>query len=319
MNRIYSYDVLVKLLAEHGYTPCFTAEEYTTINRQTIFAMKDSEGYKMLLNYDALSDKSDVNTKRRFHRKNPFVIENINNWIKLNLQGRYMCLSDKYIGSRELLKFKCLDCGAEFEKSWTNFSRRPESLCKCPECQSLATQSLHAVILKQLFLRLKPGTVSEDRSCINPKTSCALPTDIVNHNEKIAIEIQSWFHDREEQKEKDQMKKEYWINKGYTFYSLDIREYNIIQMCQIFFPELDEIPDWVDIHFGDKLNIFYIQNQLNNGMTVSEISKELNIKAHRIYDNIQNGKLFYPVNYKTTNRIKNDYILYKSTVQTAGY
>ena len=37
---------------------------------------------------------------------------------------------------------------------------------------------------------------------------------------------------------------EYWLNKGYKMYQIDIRDYTILEMIQIFFPDIDKIPDY---------------------------------------------------------------------------
>ena len=72
----------------------------------------------------------------------------------------------------------------------------------CPNCDG-RTESVHALVLKQMFKHYYPDTIEEDKSCINPLTCCILPTDIVNHRLKIAIEIQSQWHDFEDIKIKD--------------------------------------------------------------------------------------------------------------------
>lgn len=107
-------------------------------------------------------------------------------------------------------------------------------------------ESAHATALKQVWMHEEPDTIPEDRSCINPLTGCALPTDIVNHRLKIAIEVQSAFHDDKKQKTKDAIKKNFWIEKGYNFYAVDHREYTIIEMINMFFDYINEIPDYVD-------------------------------------------------------------------------
>ena len=102
------------------------------------------------------------------------------------------------------------------------------------------------------------------------------------------------------------MKKDFWINKGYQFYDPDIRDYSILEMCQLFF-DIDKIPEWVDYSYSNKLNIKEIQEMLNN-YTVTEIANELSINPHRIYDAIYSKKIFYPSNYKYKNIIKQEYI-----------
>lgn len=107
-------------------------------------------------------------------------------------------------------------------------------------------ESAHATALKQVWMHEEPDTICEEQSCINPATGHIMPTDIVNHRLKIAIEVQSAFHDVEEQKIKDGEKKKFWINSGYDFYALDHRDYTIIDMIQIFFPYINDIPEYVD-------------------------------------------------------------------------
>ena len=72
-------------------------------------------------------------------------------------------------------------------------------------------------------------------------------------------------------------------------------------MVQIFFPYLKEIPSYVNLSYS-KLDIFRIQELLNNGLTVKEISNNLGISSHRIYDAKKSGKIIYPSNY-----IRGDY------------
>ena len=79
-------------------------------------------------------------------------------------------------------------------------------------------------------------------------------------------------------------------------------------MCQIFF-NIDELPDWINYKYGNKLNIDEIQKMLNSNLTVHKIADVLSINPHRIYDAIHFKKLFYPNNYKYLNNVKQEYIL----------
>jgi len=58
----------------------------------------------------------------------------------------------------------------------------------CSNCDE-RTESLHALVLKQLFVHYYPDTEIEEKSCINPETGRIMATDIVNYRLKIAIEI----------------------------------------------------------------------------------------------------------------------------------
>lgn len=94
----------------------------------------------------------------------------------------------------------------------------------------------------------------------------------MNHNLKIAIEIQSGYHDKPEKRVIDKFKKDFWINKGYKFYDPDIRDYSILEMVNIFFKEITEIPDYVDFDFSTNIDFNLVQQYLDNGYSIKEIS-----------------------------------------------
>lgn len=79
-------------------------------------------------------------------------------------------------------------------------------------------------------------------------------------------------------------------------------------MCQLFF-DINEIPEWVNYEYSNKINIKEIQKLLNEGLTIIDIAKQLDIDKHRIYDAIHYKKLYYPKNYKYINAVKKEHIL----------
>ena len=123
-----------------------------------------------------------------------------------------------------------------------------------------------------------------------------MPTDIVNHRLKIAVEIQSEWHDKEYQKIKDKIKKDFWINKGYEFYDPDIRNFTILGICQLFF-DIKELPEWINFDYSNKWNIKNAQNLLDKNLSPNDVAKELGINVHQIYDAIGCGKLHYSDTY----------------------
>ena len=184
--------------------------------------------------------------------------------------------------------------------SWTRINKRKSSrngltdnIIICPFCYTDWQESIHAKILKQVWLNEKDGTVVEDKSCINPLTNRIMPTDIVNHIEKVAIEVQSDYHDTLERKKKDKIKKEYWLNKGYKMYQVDIRDYTILEMIQIFFPTIDKIPDYVRINPKKKLDYDKAQELLNENWTVREIANELECEKSVIYSAIHSNRISF--------------------------
>lgn len=274
---------------------------------KTKMLCRDKDGYYIYVVLSNLLNRNGIG--RRYDKSNNYTIQNINHYLKLN-NIHFNCTSNEYKNANEELEFKCLLCGETVYSPWRNINKndnKSRSHIICPNCDG-RTESLHALILKQMFLHYYPDTSIENKSYINPKTNKVCPTDIVNHRLKIAIEIQSQWHDFEDIKIKDKNKKKYWISSGYKFYDPDIRDYSILDMCKIFF-DIDSIPDWINYDFSNKLNIKNIQTLLNNGKTVSEIANELDVDKHRIYDAIHSKKLFYPKNYKYNYAVKEKYIL----------
>ena len=146
-------------------------------------------------------------------------------------------------------------------------------------------------------MHFHPDTIIEEKSCINPKTGRSLPTDIVNHRLKIAIEVQSRFHDANRRKRVDDYKKSFWINKGYSFYDPDIRDYTILDMIQLFFPDVCEVPSYVRYNFSNCIDHVPIQEMLNNGLTIKEISSITGIKQNTIRGLANDKKIVLPVGY----------------------
>lgn len=299
----YNIDNVRNLLKENNIK--LLEDKY--IDVKTKMLCLDNEGYYVyiiLSNY--LSRKS---IGKRFDKTNDYTICNINHYLQLN-NVHFKCISDRFNNANEYLDFECLLCGEKVSTPWRNVNKsdnKNRSHVICPNCDG-RTESIHALVLKQMFTHYYPDTIEEDKSYISPVTNKICPTDIVNHRLKIAIEIQSQWHDFKDIKTKDKMKKNYWISNGYSFYDPDIRDYSVLEMCQLFF-DIDEIPEWVNYEYSNKINIKEIQKLLNEGLTIIDIAKQLDINKHRIYDAIYNNKLYYPKNYKYKNAVKREYIL----------
>lgn len=319
-DRSPSYDLIIERLAKNKLKPLFTEMEYQGVC-STVGTVQNDCGYKAMFKSWFVEKECEPEW---FHRCNPYTIDNINLYLKNSTNNEYVCVSTEYINEHEYLEILHKSCGRTFFAKWINLYRKASDVnpnrngTRCPHCTGLRYQSLHAVVLKQLFQCLKEGTVLEDKSCINPLTGCILPTDIVNYNEKIVVEIQSWFHDRKEQQIKDVIKKEYWENRGYKVYTPDIRNYSVLGMAQIFFPELKQIPEWVQYNFESKLNVDIAQKLLNEGLLVSEVALEMGVSSHRIYDAIYSKRLVYPDDYKNKTLVKLKHLNQQETVQTAG-
>lgn len=272
------------------------------IDAKTKMLCMDSEGYYIYIVLSNFLSRGGIG--RRFDKSNDYSIININHYLQTN-NVKFKCTSNKFNNANEDLTFKCLKCGETVKSPWRNVNKNDNhsrTHVLCPNCDG-RTESIHALVLKQMFLHYHPDTVTEDKSYKNPSTNKICPTDIVNHRLKIAIEIQSQWHDFEDVKIKDRMKKDYWVSRGYNFYDPDIRDYTILEMCQIFF-DIDTIPRFINYEYSNKLNLKKAQNMLDSGMVVGSIASELNVDKHRIYDAIHNKKLFYPKHYKYKYAVK---------------
>lgn len=279
----------------------------TYVDVKTKILCMDKEGYYIYIMLNNFFTRRGIG--RRFDKTNDYTIDNINHYLQIH-NVHFKCISDKFINANTIMKFQCLLCGEIVESLWRNVNKNDNPNryhVICPNCDG-RNESIHALVLKQLFLHYYPDTVVEEKSYRNPNTNKICPTDIVNHRLKIAIEIQSQWHDFDNIKEKDKMKKKFWLSKGYSFFDPDIRDYSVLQISQIFF-DITELPDWIDYNYSNKINIKVIQTMLNNGKTIPEIAKELQINKHRLYDAVYSKKLFYPQNYIFKNAIKQNYIL----------
>lgn len=274
---------------------CKLLSKHDSINSKSTIAIEDNLGYRYYCKVDhAINGKK----KPLTNPGNIYSIYNINRYLELH-HVPFRCVSKEYVNATSDLEFECTRCGEHVNISWNKVNRNDvhnRSHILCPNCDG-RTESMHALVLKQLFSYHYPDTIEEEPSCRNPKTDKILPTDIVNHRLKIAIEIQSQWHDFSDHKFIDEYKKNFWLGKGYSFYDPDIRDYSVLEMCQLFF-DIDELPDYINYEYSNKLNIKKIQYLLDSGLSIPEIEKEVCVNRHRIYDAIYSGKLKYPENYQ---------------------
>lgn len=268
------------------------------IDKDYQFYCIDKEGYKYKTTPHNLYNK---NGCHMVHKNNKYSIENIQRFLDLH-NIPFELLDREYHTNETKMTYRCKRCGEEIKSRWTSVNKyKPDGTkgsITCPNCDG-RLESMQAIVLKQMFMHEYPDTIPEECSCINPNTNCIMPTDIVNHRLKIAIEIQSQWHDN--RKDRDEIKRSYWINRGYEFYSPDIRQYNVLEMVKLFF-DVDEIPDYVNMNISNKLNYKTIQSMLNQYISPNEISERLDIKVHRIYDAIGRGDLCYAKDYPTCGR-----------------
>ena len=290
-------DEVKKIVCEMGLKIVNIPDKAVTLDKLSLI---DKDGYLYYTYWSSIRNKK---YPEKFFNSNIYSIRNINNLMNLERDGEYQCISKKYIDNTHQLKFQH-KCGCVFKASLVEMqgkfspNRKDKYYKQCPKCNTNKTESNHASILKQVFLHNYPDTSIEDKSCINPKTKRVFPTDIVNHNLKIAIEIQSSYHDKPEKKKVDLFKKNFWLDKGYSFFDPDIRDYSILEMIQLFFPNIQEIPKYIDYNFSNCIDFTKVQTLLDEGYFISEISEKLQIQKGTIQGFISNKKVFLPKGYK---------------------
>ena len=254
------------------------------------------EGYKYMTRYK--------NYKRckplRYHRSNKYTIYNINRWLNSIGLNDYVCVNTDYNNNNTKLKFVHLDCMKIFEITLGKLQRKisENGLYICPHCYKKKSESYHASVLKQIFVHEYKNVVTEDRSCINPETKHALPTDIVCYDTKEVVEIQSSYHDLEYKVKLDAYKKRYWEARGFKVYTPDIRNYSVVEMIQLFFPNIQKVPDYVDVTYNSLPNYKLLQDLLNRGYSTKEVAKLSDVSVGSVRQAVYKESLYLPDNYK---------------------
>jgi len=255
MKEKYKRNELVESLKFHGLILIDKDDEY---NKSQVVTVSDGN-YKAAVRIDKYMKNDKVIIPKWFSFKsNLYLLFNINKYLEIHKQGNFICLTDisDNMDSDSILDFKCTRCGTIIKKSFKNMKRNDlhHHGITCPNCDG-NTESIHALVLKQMFKHYYPDSIEEERSCINPETGSVLPTDIVNHRLKIAVEVQGQWHRFDWQKGRDKIKKDYWISRGYNFYDYEIENVSVLDYIRYFFPDIKEIPEWVNMDYNKKLNL----------------------------------------------------------------
>lgn len=97
-------------------------------NNAQKLTLKDKNGYYYLT---TLNNLRSGNKPNYIDKSNPYTIQNIKLWCKLN-NKEFELISEVYEGAQIKLKWKCLkdDCQEEFEKEWNSISQNHG----CPYC-----------------------------------------------------------------------------------------------------------------------------------------------------------------------------------------
>ena len=110
----YDHDYIKECFKNRGFKLIST--EYKNNRERLTFC--DYKGYYYYMSYTNFQYHKNP---FRFHKSNPYTIQNIRLWCKENKKP-FKLISEIYIGKENKLKWKCLknDCGEEFLCSWNN-------------------------------------------------------------------------------------------------------------------------------------------------------------------------------------------------------
>jgi len=143
-NKEFKYNKVKKHIENLGYILIST--EY--INNTSKLIIKDSEGYYYLITYGNLCSN---HVPYKVHKSNPYSIQNINLWTKLNKKPFKLVNDQEFTGTNDNLKWECFKCTEVFKATWSNISHnRGCSIC-----------SGHQVGLSNCLETLNPTLASE--------------------------------------------------------------------------------------------------------------------------------------------------------------
>lgn len=124
-RNIEQVEMLVKNL---GYKLIETY--FYKVNKQTIrrVLIQDTDGYKYSVQLSSLLER--YGNVRFVGKSNPYSLENISLWLKLNNKPFYLCDNQKYEANSKKLLFYCFNCEDKFTCSWISiFSGQGCGIC----------------------------------------------------------------------------------------------------------------------------------------------------------------------------------------------
>jgi len=120
------------------------SKEYFNVNTKIIIV--DKNGYYYMSRYNHLKEGHYPN---KFHKNNPYTIQNIKLWCKLNNKP-FELISEVYEGDKKKLKWKCFknNCGEIFEMNWDSV----KSGQGCSVCRGRQIKLSNCLFTKNLEL-----------------------------------------------------------------------------------------------------------------------------------------------------------------------
>ena len=112
------------------------------INSRSKIIFKDNKGYFYNVVFSSLKIG---NIPDKFHKSNPYTIQNIKLWCELNNKS-FKLVSKEYNGNDKILKWECLkeECGEEFEAKWRDIFDN----CGCSYCRGFKVGLSNCLVTK---------------------------------------------------------------------------------------------------------------------------------------------------------------------------
>ena len=210
----------------------------------------------------------------------------------------------------------CCNCDESHYVDLTQLCRQNKDGIKlCNTCRQLIQVSYHHIYLVEYLLSIKHELYVEKLIEIDGKY---LFVDIIDRTTKRSYEINGPQHyDKnnyfirkfaqekgitnseafEIVKKNDADKKRYLENDGYEYIEINIEEYTILEMLNIFLGlNLDKLPK-IDFTKYKKLkHLEVVQSLVNEGYTVAEISDIIDLSRQSINNYIRDGLVIVPEN-----------------------
>lgn len=127
------------------------------INLSTPIHCADKDNYRTVVSYNNFINRNQGYS--RFHKSNPYTIENIHNWIKLNNYNIEL-LSTEYIDADGLLDIKCNACNTISPKTWKH-------LISKEGCSTCANKNMDIDIIKSLYSKIRTDIQINSTEYIN--------------------------------------------------------------------------------------------------------------------------------------------------------
>jgi hypothetical protein len=197
-NQIRCNDCCKKIMKEKGsHSQTFINQEFSKCgykvlskyeNYDSHLYIMDDLGYKYYTSYGSFQQTHNISI---FNKNNPYTIENIKLWIKIN-NIPIELISTEYIDSKDYLTWRC-ECGEIFEATWGQVLSTKRYKCtKCSQYQSKIAKSTEDYLDELNLFKVK------EYRFIDCKDVLCLPFDFAifddKGNLKFVIEVQGQQH-----------------------------------------------------------------------------------------------------------------------------